>query len=112
MIKIVKNSHTVDTRPHLVDLEGHILKCGDKVIYYKNVGTPIRGWYIGQSPSGKTNFILTTGDHVIKPFYDVLKYEWRDITPDPQYPQTYKRYQNALEVLALVLQPSDLTKKP
>ena len=111
MIKIVKKSHTVDTIGKSVDLEGYPLQCGDKVIYYKNVGTPVRGWFIGTSPSGLTTFVLTTSDHVIKPYYELLKYNWKEIEPDPRYPQTHVNYINALRTLELVQQPDDLKKK-
>lgn len=105
MIKLVKKSHKVNTHSTTKDLEGYNLKCGDKVIYYKSVGYPIRGWYLGSSESGLTNFILTSGDSIIKPYYDVLKYDWKDIVPDPQYPATFDRYKKSLETLELVLQP-------
>lgn len=43
MIKLVKNTYKINTHTTSQDLEGYTLKCGDRVIYYKDVGYPIRG---------------------------------------------------------------------
>jgi 5-methylcytosine-specific restriction endonuclease McrA len=48
---------------------------------------------------------------VIKPYYELLKYNWKEIEPDPRYPQTHVNYVNALRTLELVQQPDDLKKK-
>lgn len=105
MIKLVKNTYKINTHTTSLDLEGYTLKCGDRVIYYKDVGYPIRGWYLGKSESGKTNYILTTSDGLIKPYYNVLKYDWKDIVPDSRYPSTFEYFKKALETLAVVQQP-------
>ena len=105
MIKLVKNTYKINTHTTSLDLEGYTLKCGDRVIYYKDVGYPITGWYLGKSESGKTNYILTTSDGLIKPYYNVLKYDWKDIVPDSRYPSTFEYFKKALETLAVVQQP-------
>ena len=49
MIKLIKNSK-IDITGTAVDIEEFPIKLGDKVIYYRSVGYPLKGWYLGQSP--------------------------------------------------------------
>ena len=105
MIKLVHKTHKINTHSTSTDLEGYKLSCGDRVIYYRSIGFPIRGWYLGKSESGKTNFMLTSGDSILKPYYQMLKYDWKDLVPDSRYPREFENFQKALATLEEAKKP-------
>lgn len=62
----------------LTDAFGLPIKYGDKVIAIDNQGYKYKSFYVGTTPSGYTDKVLSLGgsQHLTRPYRGVLKYEW------------------------------------